>query len=322
MDKVSAKSLGEELPSRLKLISSLIARKPTEHTPQWARTVNEAFDFYTRTRTINLLHACNSCLIHANWPFPAYADLTAEIESGIDEIPQLTTKPMFRRFLCLKPNLITLAATMCQATEELPPDSIDRMAISFFRKYESEVFNLLTQKLKGSPLQTLGDDLSFIYKRRRWAACLCLGFPLLDSFIRSYFEADDLRVTVQVFRDAFFKHMNPTSWIIAPRDFDITNDSVSASITPELIDLRIVGVYLQSFLEMADRIYTFYDVTAPMSERSPVNRHAVVHGANPIFSQANTVRLISFIDLTIRLEDVLRILATGKTPSRLSPTPP
>ena len=79
MPKQAVRELGRVLPERIRLLSRLIARKPSSFTPEWASTINDAFTLYTRTSTVNFVHSLNGLLIDLDWPFPAYLDLREEL---------------------------------------------------------------------------------------------------------------------------------------------------------------------------------------------------------------------------------------------------
>ena len=76
-------------------------------------------------------------------------------------------------------------------------------------------------------------------------------------------------------------------------------------------DLRLPGVYLASFVEFADRYYQWYK-SAEIDSNTQLNRHAIIHCASEYWTQANAVRILIFLDLTIRLQRTLRILIHGK----------
>ena len=71
----TARELALRLPSRLRMLSKLLARKPQTYTAEWASSIDESFRLYTNTRTINLLQSFDGLLISKGWPFPAYIDL-------------------------------------------------------------------------------------------------------------------------------------------------------------------------------------------------------------------------------------------------------
>lgn len=82
-------------------------------------------------------------------------------------------------------------------------------------------------------------------------------------------------------------------------------------------DLRLTGVLLSSFFHFARHYYAWYDnsVTPPES----LNRHAIIHGAFDDWSEENALRVLTFLDLTLRLEKPLRYLINGNvTPNKSS----
>src|SRR5579864_6798173 len=74
----AAKNLARVLPSNIRFLSTLIAKKPASFTPEWASTPDEAFSLYTNTSTVNFFLSFSDVLAEQNWPFPAYLDLKRE----------------------------------------------------------------------------------------------------------------------------------------------------------------------------------------------------------------------------------------------------
>ncbi|MGB5063313.1 MAG: hypothetical protein WBQ37_06065 [Candidatus Competibacter sp.] len=73
-------------------------------------------------------------------------------------------------------------------------------------------------------------------------------------------------------------------------------------------DLRLVGIYLGSFLNFADIYYAYYRKETP-SLVNNINRHAIIHGSDlDIWNKENATRILIFLDLMLYLEPALRIL--------------
>jgi hypothetical protein len=73
-------------------------------------------------------------------------------------------------------------------------------------------------------------------------------------------------------------------------------------------------VYLASFVDFAFRYYSWHTTASSVEE---VNRHAVLHGDINYWSKKQTVQILMFFDLVVKLEPVLRIIiGTDKAPSK------
>ena len=70
-------------------------------------------------------------------------------------------------------------------------------------------------------------------------------------------------------------------------------------------DLRLPGVYLTSFVDFAFRYYSRHKTASNPKE---VNRHAVLHGDMNYWSRTQTIKVLMFFDLLIKLEPVLKII--------------
>lgn len=315
----SARELGAALPERIRLLSSLITRKPATYTPQWASTVDQAFTLYTRTQTINLLQSLNHGLIDLDWPFPGYLDLPAEIAKASKDL-KWTLAGWFERLRLgwHGPSLFLSVLESLTAQREssaIAQDTIDGTMVHSFQAYENKVFEaLLTARVLKSKKPIL-KDLEQAYRRRMWAACITTTFPLLDFVVRTFFATQKINVTIQVLRDAFVNKAN-----LQPKDLmpglavwdgllNPTQGNTFAKTIEE--DLRLPGIYLSSFFEFADRYYGWYKSTGAPA-RIPLNRHAIMHGAYEYWTQPNAVRMLTFLDLVIRLEPALRVLIHGE----------
>jgi hypothetical protein len=74
-------------------------------------------------------------------------------------------------------------------------------------------------------------------------------------------------------------------------------------------DFGLIGPALSSFIRFANIYYSYYKEDAETEEGQSLNRHAILHGSiNDFGTKENTVKLISFLYLTLELEDVLKIL--------------
>lgn len=304
------------LPKHIEMLADQIARKPNQFTPRWAANVEEAFDLYTRTSTINLLQSANLVLIEHAWPFPAYLDLTSELDAfqfgggalaryrrALDSLNPLRRERILRVLL--------------RAGRALPGSvqaDLDRRLCRLFTQNKRAVFAQFAGADVLETKQQLVRDIEGAFERNLWSACISTAMPLLDLILRSYFRSKKLNITLQTLRNAFIEEAK-----IGPKDLmpgfcvedGLVNPDRGNSLAPSLDrDLRLPGVYLSSFLEFSKRYYEWY-LSADGPPRTSLNRHAVIHCAAEFGSKANAARILTFIDLTLRLERPLKILIHG-----------
>jgi hypothetical protein len=148
-----------------------------------------------------------------------------------------------------------------------------------------------------------------------WAACISTTVPLLDFAMRAYFQTEKLNVSLQVLRDAFFneaklkpKDLMPGIAIWAGHVDPERGNTFAKSLNE---DLRLPGIYLSSFFEFADRYYGWYS-SADGTPCTALNRHAIMHCSSEYWTEPNAVRILTFLDLTLRLELVLKVLIRGE----------
>ena len=318
MAKQSVRELGRVLPDRLRLLAKLLARKPQRFTPRYARTVDEAFHLYTRSSTINGLQALSTMLAHLNWPFPAYVDwekdqrkagreLNALLKLGIVSLPYIAVRPSLQS--------IGMISVMADENDSKVMAAIDAAVVTVFKRHRKVIFaDLAASSPLSNRLQVLR-EIEQAYNAHLWTAVISTTVPLLDLVMRTYFGTSKLNTSVQSLRDAFIneagirpKDLMPGSAIWDGQKDPETGNTFAQSIEE---DLRLPGVYLSSFLEFADRYFEWYRESDTMP-RSPLNRHAIVHGASEFGSEANAAKMITFLDLLVRLETPLQILLQGE----------
>lgn len=319
MQKQSVKELGRLLPDRIRLLSRLIARKPASFTPDWATTVEDSFLLYTNTSTINLLHSLNQGLIHFDWPFPAYLDLRKEM-AKTQHAAMLMKKRS--KWLSLPgliyrgPSLamILMASGSVEARRSNGQATCDALITYVFRKQKKAIFAALSASSVLKAKQRLVDEISEAYRRKLWAACISTTVPLLDFAMRSFFGTRKLNVSIQILRDAFIREakLRPKDLMPGSAIWDGQRDPDKGNAFAGSIeeDLRLPGILLSSFFEFADRYYEWYKSTEGIPG-TPLNRHAVMHCSSEFWSEANAVRIITFLHLTLELELPLRILIHG-----------
>jgi hypothetical protein len=62
----NAKDLADVLADNMQYLSTLIARKPTSFTSEWAATPDKAFSLYTSTSTVNWILSFSNILAAQN----------------------------------------------------------------------------------------------------------------------------------------------------------------------------------------------------------------------------------------------------------------
>jgi hypothetical protein len=317
MAKQSVRELGRALPDRIRLLSRLIARKPPRFTSEWASSIEQAFTHYTRTSTVNLFQRVNECLIELDWPFPAYLDLKGELQRIARENKPKRWKWIWNIETSWRgPSLplLVVAAGMTPA-KGLDKNPLDEGMTGLFRRNDAEVFRALRQASILQPKLQIIKEVELAYRRRMWAACISTTVPLLDFAMRAYFQTEKLNVSLQVLRDAFFNEakLRPKDLMpgIAIWDGHVDPEKGNTFAKSLNEDLRLPGIYLSSFFEFADRYYGWYS-SADKTPRTALNRHAIMHCSSEYWAEPNAVRILTFLDLTLRVEPVLKVLIRGE----------
>src|SRR5439155_25898553 len=146
--------------------------------------------------------------------------------------------------------------------------------------------------------------------------CLPTALGLLDFIMRNYFQTNRLNVSLQTLRNAFDKagilprHLKPGSGV-----WDLKREAGSAILFPSLDeDLRLPGVFLSSFVEFGSSYYAWHKIADGASPA--LNRHAIMHCASEYWTPHSAARLLTFLDLSLRLERVLKIVIHGSAAYR------
>lgn len=312
MSPQSDDELASNLLDNLHYLSTLIARKPKEFTKKWATTVDEAFSLYTRTRTVNLILSWNDVLAELGWPFPSYLNLRKEVDLTGD---LLALRRQFLRFVFtgkrfLQGPLFMLAS---QRTPEAREQSVSVWMRFLFWRHSKQIFQFWRNHhlLRGK--EPIVDNIRITYNKGLFAACLPTLLGLLDFVMRAYFHTDRLTVSLQTLRNAFEKaailprHLKPGYGGV-----ELIENPESTKLFPSLEeDLRLPGVFLSSFVEFGSKYYAWYS-TANSNQIAVLNRHAIMHCATEYWTTGSAIRLLTFFDLTLRLERVLKIVIHGQ----------
>jgi len=187
---------------------------------------------------------------------------------------------------------------------------IDALLCRRFKRSSKEVFEFwLNHPLLQSRGKLLRDIIK-AYRYNLWGACVPSILPILDFVIRGYLGTDDLRTTVGTVSEAFKKAgIKYESLLPGFAVFNaLKSDSVMMPLVSEIEkDLRLPGIFLASFIDTAEQFYAWHR-TAEASAPGKINRHAILHGDAEYWTEAETVKLLIFFDLALKLDPVLRIV--------------
>lgn len=186
---------------------------------------------------------------------------------------------------------------------------IDRFICNLFYLCKKEIF----LKWKSNPIfvkkHYIIDNIYFTYKSKYWYSCIISAMPLLDFLCRNYFNTNrlerDITQLISIFRKSgiLARNVKPghIAWEVAKEAGENTKEATEK-------DLRLVGIYLGSFLDFADIYYDYYRKETPNLVKN-INRHAIIHGSDlDIWNKENATRILIFLDLMLCLEPALRIL--------------
>lgn len=316
MSPPTARELGEVLPDNIRLLSSLMARKPAVRIKKWATIPEQAFFYYTRTNTINLIHAMNEMLIENGWPFPPLFDAKQESELlakdfvldkrfGMGIFRQLLSqRSLHRRFLFSSSSNPKTRAMLYEFHY-----------VRHFRCLYRRLFEVWSQDEILEKKKAVLSDIRKCYERKLWAACISTTLPLLDLLMREVLESNKLTDTVQLITNALFEHAGLTANAFKPGYalWDSPYEGLSHNTFAKSLeeDLRLPGIYLASFFEFANPYYAFYKLSSGKPPEK-LNRHAVIHCAGDYWSRANAVKLLCFLELTRRMRPFFKILIYGE----------
>ena len=322
----SVAGLAASLPMNILLLAGMIARKPAQHTSEWAATCEESFSLYTRTSTINLLQSQSAMFAESNWPFSAYLDLRRELAPEATDmmgwakasrprliVAMLRSKVSFIN-LTLRASFAGFANDGSPWRYNLQREAITALMILLFYRESRRIFAYWRSRAILQNRIPIIRQIERTYRRGDWAPCLHTSLALLDHIIRRYFQTDRLNVSLQTLRNAFDRAN------ILPSDlkpgFSIWDgkygwgDKVNNRFAHRVEDdLRLPGVLLSSFARFGSDYYAWYKVDAAGPE--VLNRHAIQHCAGAYWTKENAIKLLTFLDLTLRLQHPLEILIHG-----------
>lgn len=302
----------DDLLENLKRLSSRIASKPANYTTEWARTIDDAFEKYTNTRTINLLKIANICLIDAGWPFPAYLDLEKEYERFLKRKHMWGAIKTPPGLYSGKSDIFSVML-FCETSEPNKKKLYEAFLVRLLRK---NLLHICTDLKKSSYLTLhtqLIDELHSAYQNKLWGVFSIGVMSLTDAVMRGYFSTDNLRTSVsdivRGFREAKLKpeDLMPGYTMTSSAG----NTLAGIKINSPGNDLRLVGIYLSSFLEFAEKYYQWCDI-AKKDDSQVLNRHSLIHGATQLVTEADAAKMLTFLDQVVRLQKPLTILIQKK----------
>jgi len=272
----------EKLIKNLENLRSQIKRKPDTFTSEYAKTIEEAFTKYTRTRTVNLTLSLSEGLNEKNWPFPAY-------------VPVEFSSLKWKLFIHLFPYVLI-------------KKDFDTVMARLFNLYKKEIFLFWKSHPAFELKHSILEEVLKTYNMRCWASCITTAFPLLDHLCRQFLNTRRLNQEIThilgMFKAAGISSKDVKPGYIA---WEVAKEKGLDIETATEKDLRLPGIALGSFIDIGSIYYGFYRKESLTA--SDLNRHAILHGAsNNFWTKINATKLITFIDLTLRLEPVFKIL--------------
>lgn len=305
-----AKEIADALLPNLRALSARIARKPPQFDPRWARSISESFTLYTRTSTVNLLVALGDLLREYHWPFPAFIDLEEELHGFGGEMRSVRHR-LLRALLGEGPLTIAIMEIATSRSDERTQHQlIDALLCRRFKKASPQIFSFWSQHPILVSRAALLNDIGVAYERKLWGVCVPAVLPILDFVVRHYLRTDDLRTSVGTVAEAF--RLGGMTYEALKPGFGVweaakTDSGVKPISTDVEHDLRLPGLYLASFIDCAQELYSWH-ATGDDGEAKAINRHAALHGDVQYWSETDTVKVLTFLDQSIKLEPVLAIV--------------
>lgn len=301
----------EKLKSNFKKLRSSIARKTIEDDPNSVITsIQDTFSIYTRTHLINLLNGGNDAIWEASkWPFPAYTLGNRWINFKLLVLFVISTAKMsvvfFFKGLFNKEFKDSIKPRMEYLYKE-----INFVIINLFALSKSNIFSYW----KSHPLlidkKQIINEINFAYRNKKWYLCIVSATPILDLLCRKYFNSNkldrDITHLLTLFKSAGIYSIDVKPGHIAWDNAKNKGEDPEKAMKE---DLRTIGVALGSFLDFASIYYDWYRKNKNNLGANELNRHAIIHcSSQNIWTKENAIKILTFIDLTLRLEPVFKIL--------------
>lgn len=296
----------DKLQKNLEKLRRSIARKPSSYTDDYAKTINETFTKYTRTRTINFILSVNEVLLEYEWPFPVY---TLGNRFAFGKFVVVASPIIFEFFPFKKQNTTIGNKNHNNLSEQKIQVDLDKLMTRHFYLCKRQI--ILSWKTNPIFLNKheIIDDIYKTYTKKYWYACMVSALPLLDLVCRKVLNTPDLRkgiaALVTMFNKAGVHAENVKPGYVA---WEVSRKNGGNASEANESDLRLIGVALGSFLDFAGKYYAYSPKDRSGSDKV-VNRHAVIHCAvDDIWTRENATRILIFLDLTLNLKPVLDVL--------------
>ena len=292
----------DKLKANFQKLKNEIKRKPLLYTSDYATTIPESFEKYTKTSSINLIVSLNEMLIEFDWPFPTYIqnDKSANKKMFILLTIIVVSEYMKEKIFFWKDTKIK---------EKHIKQYLDKFIYRHFSLCKKNIFSSWKNDSIFSDKHYIIDNIHNTYSKGYWYACITSTLPLLDFLCRKYFNVKnldrDITYIVSMFRQAEIsvKDTKPgyIAWEVAKEKGENIQKATSK-------DLRLVGIALSSFLNFAEIYYKFYRNDSKAMDK--INRHAIIHCAanQNIWTKENATKILIFLDLTLSLKPVFTIL--------------
>lgn len=286
MAKAADKELANVLRENRLYLAKIIATQPTvtsdlELMPSvpWASNPKKEF--------VLAVSSYSDLLASLNWPFPAYLDFNHALQDFL----RTRQRARLRRkrggpWQWLENRRLEKLLASARKSD---------LTTGFFRTHSQEIFEFWkASPLLANKLQIL-KEIEQSYQLGFWAVCLPAALPLLEFLIRVYYGGDNDRdLSIGTLCSAF------KSAKVSPRDLKPGYEEEGLGIT---------GIFLCSFLEFAG---IYYGPFKPKPDVPAVlNRHAILHGRTEYWNCEYTSKILTFLDLTVRLQRPLEVLIHG-----------
>lgn len=311
----------EKLSINLKELKSRIPSKPTIYTPKHPKTIREALIYYCNQRTVHSVQACTSSLNEDNWPLPLWFDpenVRVGFWNKLYYRKQYNSWQKGNRFKRLKEFDFFWVPIMNHIFFKL---SLDQIIVEAFNANKRHAFQMLSSIPLLKSKTGIVCSLRKSYLQHNWVACISTLFPLIDFVTRKLLGTKNLSIDVskicKLFAQNGFSFENAGD-LMPHITFVQSHKPGQPFFSKERdewfqkmqeTDFGLIGPTLSSFIRFANIYYSYYKEDTETEEIQSLNRHAILHGSiNDFGTEANTVKLITFLYLMLELEDIFKIL--------------
>lgn len=307
----------EKLAINFENLRNNIPQKPEYYTPDHPKSVKEALKSYSNRRSVNSFETCTHAYNVENWPLPLWFD------------PQNKKIGFWNSLYFKKYNSLLFKRKSIRLNDFgflwipiinkiIYKQSIDDSVIEAFNANITYIQNRLLSNVTLQSKSLILKDIFRCYRKKYWISCISTLFPLIDYVSRKILKTKDLRTDVKkickLFEGIGFSietvdNLMPhiTSVVAFHNDKLTLEEKLQFQQEIGNYQLGIIGPALSSFLRFANNYYRYY--TEDKGEIGIMNRHAILHGSvNEYGTQANSIKLLTFLFLFIELEPIFEIL--------------